>query len=77
MNIFLSDIDTYEAKSQPVEPACQHARAVGNAMLPPVHVAHHTVFIMSFCKRQFPHKSVNLFFISVIRKDKLTDLCGN
>ena len=35
------------------------------------------VFIKSFCKSQFPHKSVNLFFISVMIKDKLTDLCGN
>ena len=31
----------------------------------------------SFCKSQFPHKFVNLFFISVIIKDKLTDLCEN
>jgi len=29
------------------------------------------------CKRQFPLKSVNLFFILVIIKVKLTDLCGN
>ena len=36
-----------------------------------------TVFIKLFCKSQFPHKSVNLFFILVIIKDKLTDLCGN
>ena len=35
------------------------------------------VFIKSFCKSQFPHKSVNLFFILVIIKDKLTNLCGN
>jgi len=32
------------------------------------------VFLKSFCKSQFPHKSVNLFFILVIVKDKLTDL---
>jgi len=32
------------------------------------------VFIKSFFKSQFPHKSVNLFFILVTMKDKLTDL---
>ena len=35
------------------------------------------VFITSLCKSQFPHKSVNLFFILVIVKDRLTDLSGN
>ena len=35
----------------------------------------HRVFLKLFCKSQFPHKSVNLFFILVIIKDKLTDLC--
>ena len=28
-------------------------------------------------KSQFPYKFVNLFFILVLRKDKLTDLWGN
>ena len=37
----------------------------------------HTVFLKSVCKSQFPHKSVNLFFISVIEQDKLTDLWGS
>ena len=37
----------------------------------------HKVLIKSFCKSQFPHKSVNLFFILIIIKDKLTNLCGN
>ena len=32
------------------------------------------VFIKSFFKRRFPQKFVNLFFIFVIVKDKLTDL---
>ena len=32
--------------------------------------------IKSFCKSQFPHKSVNLFFTLLIVKDKLTDLWG-
>jgi len=36
----------------------------------------HKVFVKSFCKSQFPHKFVN-FFILVIMKDKVTDLCGN
>jgi hypothetical protein len=33
--------------------------------------------IKSSCKSQFPYKSVNLFFVLVTIKDKLTDLCGN
>ena len=36
-----------------------------------------TVFVKSFCKSQFPHKSVNLFVILVMIKDKLTDLWGS
>ena len=32
------------------------------------------VFMKSFCKSQFPHKSVNLFIVLVIIKDKLMDL---
>jgi hypothetical protein len=35
------------------------------------------VFNQSFCKSQFSHKFVNLFFILVITQDKLTDLCGD
>jgi hypothetical protein len=35
------------------------------------------VFITSFCKSQFLHKSVNLSFIITYIKSKLTDLCGN
>ena len=31
------------------------------------------VLLKSFCKSQFLHKFVNLFFTSVIAKDKLTD----
>ena len=31
----------------------------------------------SFCKSQFPHKSVNVFFVLVIIKDKLTTCCVN
>ena len=33
------------------------------------------VFITSFYKSQFPHKSVNSLFVLVMIKDKLTDLC--
>ena len=33
--------------------------------------------INSFGKSRFPHKSANFFFISLIKKDKLSDLCGN
>ena len=35
------------------------------------------LFMTSFCKSQFPHKSVNLFPIITNTKNKLTDLCGN
>ena len=35
------------------------------------------VFIMSFRKSRLPHKSVDSFFMFVVIKDKLTDLCGN
>jgi hypothetical protein len=35
------------------------------------------VFIESLFKSKFPHKSVNLFFILVIRKDKFTGACEN
>ena len=37
----------------------------------------HKVFMMSFSKRQFLHKSVKLFFILIKIRDKLTYLCGN
>ena len=33
-------------------------------------------FIKSCCKSQFPCKSVNVFFILIMMKDKLTDLWG-
>ena len=35
------------------------------------------VFIKLFCTSHFPHKSINLFFILVIIKDKLTGSWGN
>ena len=35
------------------------------------------VFIKLFCKSEFTHKSVNSFFILVMIKNNLTDLCGN
>jgi hypothetical protein len=36
------------------------------------------VFAKSFCKSQFPHKSVNLLFILAVKaKDPLTDLWGS
>ena len=35
------------------------------------------MFIKWFRKSQFPHKSVKLFLMLVILKDKLTDLCRN
>ena len=36
-----------------------------------------TVFAKLFFKSQFPYKSVNLSFMEVVVKDKLTDLCGH
>ena len=35
------------------------------------------VFTKTFCRSQFPHKFVDSFFVLVIIKDELTDLCGN
>ena len=37
----------------------------------------HNLFLKSFGRSQFSHKFVNLFFIFVVVKDKLTDLWGN
>ena len=37
----------------------------------------HKMSVKSFCKSQFPHKFVILFFILVIMKDTLTNLSGN
>ena len=37
----------------------------------------HTVFVQLFCKKQFPHKYVNLFSILIIVQDKLTYLLGS
>jgi len=36
----------------------------------------HEVLLTSFCKSQFPHKSVNLSFMITTAKNELTDLCG-
>jgi len=36
----------------------------------------HKRFLESFCESQFPHESVNLFFILVIVKDRLMDMWG-
>ena len=33
--------------------------------------------LCSFCKSQFPHRSINLFFVLVIKNDTLTNLWGN
>ena len=37
----------------------------------------HKLFLKWFCQTQFPHKSVNVFFILVMVKYKLTDLRGS
>jgi len=56
---------------------------VRNSVLPPAAAikssdfASHKVLTKSFCTSRFPHKSINLFSVLVMIKDKLTDLCGN
>ena len=47
---------------------------LGNSAL---HLAALGAHIGLFCESQSPHKSVNLFFILVIIKDKLTVLWGD
>jgi len=49
----------------------------GQPMYAPLNHISQKVSIKSFCKSQFPHKSVNVFFISVMIKVKLTDSWGN
>jgi len=46
-----------------LRPSAEHTRFIS-----------HRVFSESFCKSQFPHKSIKLFFVLVIIKDKLTNL---
>ena len=46
-------------------------------MLPRLKVISQKVFIKSFGKSQFTHRSVNLSFSITNLKNKLTDLCGN
>ena len=41
-----------------------------------IHFISQEVFIRSFGISQFPYKSINLFFVLVIIKDKLTNLRG-
>ena len=43
----------------------------------PRNIISQKVFTKSFCKGQFPHKSVNLTFIITNIKNKSTDLSGN
>ena len=53
-------------------------RAVGQGSESPDRdIISHQVSLTLFCKSQFPHKSVDLFFILVIVKDKLADLWGS
>ena len=37
----------------------------------------HKVFLTSLCTSELPHESVNLFFVLVVEKDKLTGLWGS
>ena len=43
----------------------------------PTKVISQKLFTKSFCRSQFPHKSVNLSFIMANINNKLTDLCVN
>ena len=43
----------------------------------PDHLISHRAFIKSFCKSEFPHKSVILSFMITYMKYTSTDLCGN
>ena len=49
-------------------------RLAGSARVFSSYLISHKMFIKAFLKSQFPHKFVNLFFILVLAKDKLTDL---
>jgi len=58
--------------------SCLETRQVMHEAVAPIcPFISHKVFSKSFCKSQFPHKSINLFFILVIVKGKLTYLWGN
>ena len=50
-------------------------RVTAAAPHPTPHFITHKTFFKSFFKSQHPHKSVNILFILVIGKDKVTD-CG-
>ena len=70
-----SSWSSWSQASQRFAFASSALREEPDAVLP--NLISHKVFIKSFSKIQFPHKSVNLFFILVIVKDKLTNLYGN
>ena len=54
-----------------------HLPGLGGDWSPGAEFISHKVVLTSIFKSRFPHKSVNLFFILVIVKDKLTDLWGS
>ena len=53
------------------------AEARGGACVAPALVISQKVFINTFRQSQFPHKFVNLLFMSARIKDKLTNLYGD
>ena len=52
-------------------------RSAGLSLFNATVIISQKVFIKSFGKSQFPHKSANVSFIITNIKNKLTDLCGN
>jgi len=55
----------------------QRRRPLGEQTRQQLDVISHKVCLESSCKSQFPYKSVNLFIVLIIVKDRLTDLSGN
>ena len=45
--------------------------------IPPTSFSSPEVFVKLFCESQFQHKSVDLFFMLVIIKNKSTNFCAN
>ena len=68
----------YEPASEPQTlPYVEESTASTSSSSLPLTFISHKVFLTSVYNSQFPHRSVNLFFISVIVKDQLTDLWGS
>ena len=64
-------------KFDPKEVLGRYLELMAERMIPLATFILQRVFIKSFCKGQLPRKFVNLSFIIVDIKNKLTDSCGN